>query len=273
MSNFTIMNVVNQSVDITKAHIGRVFAVSIGVALAMIIGISLIAGLLGLLATFLGDFISIIGFLVIFLLALAGMGALFNYWVRLGALGVVEAGEGSWKEVLKAGLVNGFKFILITILLALAVVVLMFVFKVLGVDLPQAASMDMTAAQSGDFSSLIQMMNDNMAQSMSAQSLAYNLSATVLVCFIYAFFSANLTTTALREKAVSYETPQAVDFATALIILYLIMIIPSYLLIWAELYTASVILQVVVGIPVGAAIGIAHGVRHRLCVDQSADVA
>ncbi|GHF25924.1 hypothetical protein GCM10017044_20960 [Kordiimonas sediminis] len=262
--SFSIMNTVNQTVGITLQNIGRIFVVLLIVVVAFFL-ISLVgfglSGALSVVSSILGFVIGLITVLVI----LAIMGAWFNYWVRVGALGADAARQGV-SDMFKAGLVNGIKMILIGLLLALGVGLIFAALGMLGYTPTGGPEIDLEAL---DGKSALEIMTilveQQSAQSLTLSAVALNLVSTAVVCLIYSLFSANLTHTALGDSSEGFEHAHTADFAVALIIIYMALLIPSYLAAAVGSVYLAFIVQIGIGVPVSAAIAMAHGVRYRLC--------
>ncbi|WND01696.1 hypothetical protein QGN29_09000 [Temperatibacter marinus] len=273
--SFTIRNALSETLGITLNHIIRIFAILAG----LIVVIAVVAVLFTSVTSGGGiennppsalTLFVVVVLLLIFMLTFYG--ALFNYFVRLGALGVDRA-IGSWSALLSSGLVNGIKFFFISLLLAIVSLVISFILSFVGVDIFGLESLNQPTPEfTPTVEGLMTAMSAQMQEQMTLTILTFNAIVMFAISFVYAVFSANLTKTALDDQHSSYETPHTGDFAIVLFFIYLITLVPQLLAIATGSIMLMIILSLVLAMPSYAAIAIAHGVRHRMCAPAEADI-
>ena len=179
----------------------------------------------------------------------------FNFWVRFASFGRDGTAFGTFKRAASAAAVNGFKFILIFILIILVSLVLNFVLSSFGLSkgiMEQAAIPDMTDQYLSGFT--------------------FNLIGVVVTCFAYSAFSANLTQTAIGDDQEPLQHPHTMDFAVVLLLIYATLVIPMVIAAFIGSDTLFMAVQYLVGILVWLAIPAAHGLRYRICKEENAGV-
>ena len=195
---------------------------------------------------------------IVFLLCMVVFGLaaayIFNYWVRFGAFGHANARFDSFGDALSASFVNMIKFVFIIIIIGLVNLLVMFVMASIGLG------PDLTAEPTGD---VMQAALDT-----SISSFGTSVVTTVIACFVYSLFSANLTQTALRSDEEGMEHPHTIDFAIVLILLYAVVLIPGILAAFTGSIVLYFIVQFVLGLYISLCIPVAHGIRYRVCVPE-----
>lgn len=278
---FSVKNVLSESVGILLANIGKcalaVLLLIIGLGVSGFLTFSLFSIDTVALQEFmtvaqsggdtrdLGDnvlssLVNVFFASIVFLLFVALFTSmLFNYAVRLGGLGPVGAYPG-FGTLLSTGVINGLKFIFITILLGIVVGIVAVVLSMFGLvqDPPQPV------AGAGD-SPMMAALTAAMVQSASLSEIFVTSILTLVICFVYAVFSANLTKTALQDEVSSYETPHTASFAMALFVIYVATQVPTYLFAALGMILPALIASTVFSFISMLLIGISHGVRHRMC--------
>ncbi|MBL4836079.1 MAG: hypothetical protein JKY34_00760 [Kordiimonadaceae bacterium] len=196
-----------------------------------------------------------LGYFLLIVVIIAGMVHVFNYWVRLAAFGVEGAKFSSFKKAAQAAFINTLKFLLIGLLIGLISTVLTFVLNTLG--LVPSFGDQMQTAMEGDTVRLVK------------DTFLYSLSTSVISCFVYSLFSANLTQTAVGDDQEGLEHPHTVDFAVVLIILYAFVIIPTLIAAFLNSTVLLAIVQYGFGAYVLFTVPAAHGLRYRICVARN----
>ena len=196
-----------------------------------------------------------LGYFLLIAITIAVMVHVFNYWVRLAAFGAEGAKFPSLKKAAQAAFINTLKFLLIGLLIVLVSTVLTFVLNALGLA-PSFGDQMQTAAE-GD------------AVRQVKESFLSTLGTTVISCFVYSLFSANLTQTAVGDDQEGLEHPHTVDFAVVLIILYAFVIIPTLIAAFLSSTVLLAIVQSGFGAYVLFTVPAAHGLRYRICVARN----
>jgi len=194
-----------------------------------------------------------LGALLGFLLLISMTAYIFNFWVRFSSFGRDGASFETFGKAAAAASVNGFKFILIFVLIILVSTVLNFVLSSFGLSkglMEQAAIPDMTDQYLSGFT--------------------FNLIVVVVTCFVYSAFSANLTQTAIGDNQEPMQHPHTMDFAVVLLLIYATLIIPMVVAAFTGSDTLFMAVQYLVGIIVWLAIPAAHGLRYRICKEENA---
>lgn len=196
----------------------------------------------------------LLGYLLLIFLVIGAVAHIFNYWVRFAAFG--KDGAGLNGRAFSAAAVNGIKFLLIGILIVIVSLVVNFMVSALGL----APSIMEQAAIGG----IVEQTKANFAS---------NLITTIVACFVYSFFSANLTQTAMGDEEEALQHPHAIDFAVTLMLIYAVVIVPSILA--ALIGSAAMVwaVQLLLGIYVMFAVPAAHGLRYRICAKENASAA
>lgn len=264
---FSIKNILSETAGIGVQNRGRLALV----ALAAIGGTLLISVVVGVLvALFFGGGVlarGIIGILVAFAMVTLFAG-LFNYLVRLGALGPSRS-FNSFKKMLSAAAVNGMKFIFISLILGVAVII---VSMVMAIFIPVETTADFDPASIKTLQDAITAYKAALKEQLTLSAIITSVIFTFVVSGIYAVFSANLTKTALDDTHSSYETPHTFDFALVLFILYMVNAGVQYLTILSGSTVLMFGGSFVIGYLSFALIAIAHGVRHRMCAPVEASI-
>lgn len=194
-----------------------------------------------------------LGALLGFFLLIAMTAYIFNFWVRFSSFGREGASFETFGKAASAAAVNGFKFILIFILIILVSLVLNFVLSSFGLSkgiMEQAAIPDMTDQYLSGFT--------------------FNLIGVIVTCFAYSAFSANLTQTAIGDDQEPLQHPHTMDFAVVLLLIYATLIIPMVIAAFTGSDTLFMAVQYLVGIIVWLAVPAAHGLRYRICKEENA---
>lgn len=222
------------------------------------------------------DGVLVFMFLLLFPLLGLSIVALFNYFVRFGALGPMQAYSGSVGKTFSASFVNGIKFLFIFILLSLVMMVVLAVLS--------AFSGGIEGMAEGFMQNVLDSLEKGLSLSLLLKLIIFNLIIMIVMSLTYAFFSANLTKTALGDNVSEYETPHIVDFAVVLLIVYIVSAIPQFLVPQAKLVDGVLVspsgvyyiimssLSIVTQILAFVVIAVAHGVRHRMCAPVEADI-
>jgi len=260
----------NSPVNIAKA-VGLLLVGIVGLVLLIFVGFFIAGGDLGLLTSALEESPTaeeigqslgqmngigggLFGMLLGFVLFLGISAHIFNYWVRYATFGQDGASFGSFGRSASAAAVNGFKFILIFILIGAVVLVINFVL----------ASLGLTASITDQAQ-----ITDATDQYLAGFSL--NIIAVIVTCFVYSMFSANLTQTAIGNDQEALEHPHAVDFSVVLMIVYSVVVIPMVVLALIGSDLLFMVAQYILGILVMLAIPAAHGLRYRFCTGAKAE--
>jgi hypothetical protein len=221
---------------LVEAFEGQADPAAMGQKLGMMAGMGT-----GLIGAFLGLFI------------LLGVSAhIFNYWVRFATFGKEGAAFGSFGKAVSAAAVNGLKFIFIVVLIVIASMVINFVLSSLGLSrgiMEQAAITDMTDQYLAGFT--------------------FNIIVTVVTCFAYSAFSANLTQTAIGNDEEGLEHPHTMDFAVVLLLVYATLVVPLILAALSSSDGLFMTVQYVMGTLILFAVPAAHGLRYRICSQEN----
>jgi len=183
--------------------------------------------------------------------ALSGV-YLFNQWARLAAYGVVDASFVNWREAVQALIINLIKFIFITIIYALLMVLIIATFMV--------------------FAYLFYGTTD-----LSLKLLGYiplntiaEISGIIPMCWIYSVFSTSVTATALQvEKTPTYYAYVGF-FTVVLLVLVILTFIIDEAMSWLEFSWPVLILYTVVSTYFLLVISYAHGLRYLMGISHTA---
>ncbi|WCL53138.1 hypothetical protein [Gimibacter soli] len=253
---FSILGVFGASWALTWKHWIRTYGVGLALCLiAILIGLGF-----GAAKNFgTSGFAVFLKAVALILLFGMSMSAAFNYWVRLAAFGTGRAFPGSVGKFLSAALVNFVKFILIVIIIGIITLVITAGLSMMGLG---GERLQPTAEDISSVEGFLAFLS----ASFTLGQMTLQVISILVACFVYSFFSANLTGTALGDDREGLEHPHTVDFAVALMLIELVVIIPIFALIAVGLPLVSIVLNVVLAFPMMAAIAIAHGVRYRMCI-------
>lgn len=266
---FSINKIVSQTMGITINNFARVFLLPLlSIILSVIVGFVL--AFLGAIA-FSGSMVaSIVVLIVILGISLTISGVMFNYFIRLGALGPSLAFVKD-NNFAKIGFLNGLKFIPILLLSLLVISIVSAVLSMLGVKLTPEIPMDITIFKNEGFKAFYEHVKSVMPP-YNIGMAADNLLSLVIISAIFSFFSANLSKTALGDDVSDYETPHTMDFAVVLLIINLVSFIPVTIFSLLQFENVAMGVSILAGFVVSSAIAIAHGVRHRMCAPAEADI-
>ncbi len=206
----------------------------------------------------LASFFAMFGFsgllLTLFTVILLGITItmLFNYWVRFGAGGTAKAWHSPLSRAISMGGRNFAKFFLASIAIGIAVMIAIAILGLLGV--PGMSFAELTA----------QSNSTDLGDMMVAQ-LGVNMVMLLVMCAVYALFSASLTKTALDNPDYEMGDTHVAEFAVVLFIIYLVSTVPVILLGLVAPTWLIVVAQILINIWIIIVIPTAHGLRYNIC--------
>jgi len=177
---------------------------------------------------------------------------IFNYWVRFAAFGQEGARIEPFGKAVSAALANMMKFMLILFLIGLVSFVATTVLSGFGLTMgfqELGAITDVTEQNRAGFST--------------------NVIVTVIACFVYSLFSANLTQTAIGSDEEALKHPHSVDFAVVLMLIYAVVLVPVVIVAFTGSTVLFYTVNYVLSIFVMFAIPAAHGLRYRICAKEN----
>lgn len=191
--------------------------------------------------------LSLIAIILIIGVILTGLGWIFNYWVRYGALGADRVLPSSFGASIGPAAITGLKLLIIGIFLGIIAVIIFLIGSVFGL--------------AGGLSDLNSILEAGGAELIATFGVIY-LVVFGVSCGVYSAFSANLTQTALGTDKEEVGEPHVLEFAVVLFAIYVILYIPVLLLQLVAPDAVAVVLDLVASILIAALIPVAHGLRY-----------
>ncbi len=248
-AKFPILEFIKQSFVQTFSF-GKGLLVTLAAIIAIAVAIIVVFLLLGVALAGTGGGATgamIFGGLVSVVIALYGMGWIFNYWARVGADGRENLFPDGFGATLTPALATGLKLLFIGILVCLVAIVVIMITGILGIgvtfdQLPRLGTMDSLEV-------------------VQAMGFAY-LIVFGVSCAVYSVFSSNLTKTALGREDEEIGEPHVLEFALVLFFIYAACYVPLMIVQAVAPKMVGVLLEYVVGIFLLALIPVAHGLRY-----------